>query len=255
MRRGTSRIGHLHQSGSYKLLFPRGFSNGPDQALQVVSLNTAGGVTGGDRFHLAVRAEAGSRMVMTTQAAERVYRAQPGEIGQVRTVINVETGAALDWLPQETIQFNFAALDRRLEAHVTPDGRLLAVEPIIFGRKAMGEVVAQGFLIDRWRVTRGDELVFADNLCLDGPVHDLLQRPGVANGEGAMASLLLVAGDADLYLDRVRQVLGPDGGASLIRPGVLFARVFGADGFDLRRGLIPAIKALSGAEIPKTWML
>jgi len=98
-------------------------------------------------------------------------------------------------------------------------------------------------------------LAFADNLRMQGAVHDLLQVPGVAGGAGAMASLLLIDRDADLYLDRLRDALGPLGGASVIRPGVLFARLLAADGFELRRGLVPAVQALSGAEIPKTWML
>lgn len=241
----------MHQAGSFKLLFPR--IRGA--ALQAVSLNTAGGVTGGDRFHLSARAEDGAHLVMTTQAAERVYRAQPGEVGQVRSALSVGAGARLDWLPQETIVYDHAALDRRLEADVTGNGRLLAVEPVIFGRAAMGEVVRQGMLSDRWRVRRDGQLVFADNLRLDGDIHDLLQVPGIAGGAGAMASLLLIAPDADLFRDPVRAALGPRGGASVIRPGVLFARVLADDGFDLRRALIPAIHALTRADLPKTWML
>ena len=251
VRGGRSRIGDLHQAGSFKALFPHGFS----QALQAVVLNTGGGVTGGDRFHLSARAEEGAHLVVTTQAAERIYRAQPDEVGQVRTVLSVAAGGRLDWLPQETIVFDHAALDRRLEAEVAADARLLIVEPLIFGRTAMGETVTTGQLTDRWRITRDGELIFADNLRLDGPVQALLDRPAIGGTARAMASLLLVAPDADLHLDRLRQALGPQGGASLIRPGVLFARTLAPDGFELRRTVIPAIRALSGADIPKTWTL
>ncbi|WP_375186430.1 urease accessory protein UreD [Pseudooceanicola sp.] len=251
VRAGRSRIADLHQVGSFKALFPHGNS----QALHVVTLNTAGGVTGGDRFYLSARAEAQAHMVLTTQAAERIYRAQPGEIGQVRTRLSVAAGARLDWVPQETILFDHAALDRRLEADVAPDGRLLAVEPLILGRAAMGEAVDSGHFTDRWRIRRGDELIFADNLRLSGPIQSVMAATAVGGGARAMASLLLVAPDADLYLDRLRAALGAAGGASLIRPGVLYARCLAADGFILRRHIIPAIQALSGADIPKTWTL
>ena len=251
LRGGVSRIGDLHQAGSSKLLFPqvRG------AALQAVSLNTAGGVTGGDQFHMAARAEAGAHLVMTTQAAERVYRAQPGEVGQVQTRLTVAQGGRLDWLPQETILYNHAALHRRLDADLASGARLLAVEPLILGRSAMGEVVQQAQFRDCWRIRRDGALVFADNLSLSGDVQALMARSGTGGGAGALASLLLVDPDADLYLDRLRDAIGGQGGASLIRPGVLFARVLGTDGFDLRRALIPAVQALSGADIPKTWML
>lgn len=251
LRNGRSRIADLHQAGSFKALFPHGNST----ALQSVVLNTAGGVTGGDRFRLTAGAQTGAHLVLTTQAAERIYRAQPGEVGEVRTRLSVEQGARIDWLPQETIVFDRAALDRRLEAEVASDGRLLVVEPLIFGRGAMGEVVESGQLTERWRVHREGELIFADNLRLEGAVQKTLGCAAVAGGARAMASLLLVAPDADLYLDRLRAALGPSGGASVIRPGVLFARCLAVDGFVLRRHIIPAIQALSGAAIPKTWTL
>lgn len=234
-----------------KLLFPQART----PALQAVSLNTAGGVTGGDRFHLSASAEPGAHLVVTTQAAERIYRAQPGETGQVRTSLTVGEGGRLDWLPQETILYDHAAVDRRLEAEIRTTGRLLAVEPLVFGRTAMGEMVETGHLSDRWRIFLEGELVFADNLRLEGAVRALLDRPGVANGAAAMASLLLVSPDAERFTERLRGVLGDAGGASLIRPGVLFARLLARDGYALRQRLIPAIEALSGDDIPKTWTL
>ena len=251
LRGGVSRIGDLHQSGSYKALFPR--SNSP--TLQAVVLNTAGGVTGGDRLHLFARAETGSHLVLTTQAAERIYRAQPGEVGDLRTSLSVAPGARLDWLPQETIVYNHAALDRQLEASVAPEGRLLVVEPLIFGRTAMKEIIQSGYFCDKWQIKRGNKLIFSDQIRFSGPIQSILERPAVAGGALAMASLLLIAPDADLYLARLRAALGPRGGASLIRPGVLFARLLAEDGYVLRRNLIPAIQTLSGADIPKTWTL
>lgn len=251
LRDGRSRIADLHQSGSFKALFPKGNWT----SLYAVVLNTAGGVTGGDTFHLSAEARAASHMVLTTQAAERIYRAQPGEVGQVRTELRVAEGARIDWLPQETILFDHAALDRRLEARLASDARLLVVEPVIFGRGAMGEVVNFGQFRDQWRIHREDELIFADSLRLSGDMQARLNQAAVGAGARAMASLLLVAPDADLYLDALRDALGDSGGASIIRPGVLYARSLAVDGFTLRRHIIPAIQALSGADIPKTWTL
>ncbi|TNF59797.1 MAG: hypothetical protein EP307_09645, partial [Rhodobacteraceae bacterium] len=104
-----SVIDGLRQAGSLKALFPR---TGED-ALTGVLLNTAGGITGGDRFDAGLQAGAGTALTVTTQAAERAYRAQPGTTGRVTNRLAAGPGARLDWLPQETILFDGAALTRR----------------------------------------------------------------------------------------------------------------------------------------------
>ncbi|MCA0922096.1 urease accessory protein UreD [Pseudooceanicola nanhaiensis] len=249
--RGRSRISDLRVGGSLKALFPQT----RETALQAVFLNTAGGITGGDRFTLNARAEAGAHLVMTSQAAERIYRAQPGETGRMMTRLDVAGGARLDWLPQETIVFDQARLQRRIDVSLAPDARFLAVEPLLLGRLAMGERVKTAHLEDQWRIRRGDRLIFADNLRLSGPIEDILARPGVAPGCRAIATLIFAAPDADLKLAPLRAALGQAGAASLVRPGLLFARAIAPDGFDLRRNLIPAIEVLSGTSLPRTWTI
>jgi urease accessory protein len=97
--------------------------------------------------------------------------------------------------------------------------------------------------------------VFADALHLQGDIHSQLQNPAVADGAGAMASLLLVAPVAETRLDGLRRILPKTAGASLIRPGVLFARILAGDSFELRKTLVPALRLLHGGELPRTWSL
>ncbi|WP_239520745.1 urease accessory protein UreD [Pseudooceanicola aestuarii] len=241
----------LHQSGSLKALFPHGRRDD----LQAVFLNTAGGITGGDRFEISARAGVGAALTLTSQAAERLYRAQPGETGRVVNRFRLARAARLDWVPQETIVFDGADVSRRTEVEMAPDARLLLVEPVVMGRLAMGEIVKNGYLRDVWRVKRADELIFADNLSISGASDEILARPGTGAGARAFATLLLAGEDADLLLAPLRAVLGRSGGASVIRPGLLFARMVAEDGYVLRKTLLPAIKLLSGREIPRTWML
>ena len=82
----------------------------------------------------------GARASIAAQAAERFYRALPGDApSRLRTRIAVEAGAAAEWLPQETILFDRCALDRRLELELAEDAWFLGVESLVFGRAAMGE--------------------------------------------------------------------------------------------------------------------
>jgi urease accessory protein len=243
---GRSRLAQLYQDGCGKIRLPRG------HGLEAVLINTAGGVTGGDR--LSWRAEVGesARLTLTTQACEKVYRALD-DIAEVRTDLVVGAGGRLDWLPQETILFDGGALSRRLEVDVAQGGRLLAVEAVILGRTAMDETVRWGCLRDRWRVRRAGRLLFADDLRLEGPMADVAAAAPVLAGARAFASLLLVADDAADYLQPVRAALGGHGGASAF-DGKLFARVAASDGFTLRQSLTPALEALrDGEPLPRAW--
>jgi len=205
--------------------------------------------------YVELNAGADTHLTVTTQAAERAYRAQPGEIGRVRNRLVVEPGAALDWLPQETILFDGAALDRRLSADLQGDARLLLVEPVVFGRHAMGEVLRSGRFADRIDIRRDGALVFADRTALSGDIAAHLERPAVAGGAGAMATVLLACPEADRRLDAARETLPATGGASLIREGLLFARLLAPDGFTLRKHLLPLIASLSITPLPRTWTI
>ena len=103
-------LARLYQSGAAKALLPR--SHGPAQ--EVVLVNTAGGITGGDIYRYSCVAEA-SKVILTTQAAERAYRSSTADIASMEVRLVATDGAALHWLPQETILFEGSRLGRHIE--------------------------------------------------------------------------------------------------------------------------------------------
>lgn len=245
----ATRLDRLYQEGCAKIRLPR---DARAEGLEAVLINSSGGLTGGDRLDWEAEAGAGARLTLTTQACEKIYRARDGSACQ-RTSLAVGGNARLDWLPQETILFDGAALSRTLEADLDADAALLAVEAVVLGRKAMGETVRSGSLADRWRIRREGRLVFADDLRLDGPIAAVVEQAPVLGGGAAFASVLLVSDDAERFVEPVRAALGPAGGASAF-DGRLFARVVAPDGFALRRVLVPALEALrDGASLPRVW--
>ena len=248
---GRTVLDRLRQQGSSKLLLPR--DQAPDRT--AVLLNTAGGVTGGDQFD--IRAEAGpdTALTLTTQTAERAYRAQPGSVGWVSTHLMGAAGATVHWLPQETILFDGCALSRHLTVDLAEDTTFLAVEPVILGRAAMGETVHDARFTDQWRVRRNGHLIYADALRLHGDIAAQTASPATLNGHRAFASILYAAPDAERHLTPLRALLPDTGGASLIRPGVLAARLTAPDGMTLRRSLIPALEALRGHPLPTVWKM
>ena len=189
---GVTRLARLYQDGCAKIRLP---TDHAARGLEAVLINTSGGLTGGDRMIWHVEAEAGARLTLTTQACEKVYRARDGH-AEIAVSLDAGAGARLDWLPQETILFDGAALSRTLEADLAADARLLAVEAVVLGRTAMGETVRRGTLRDRWRIRREGKLVFADDLRFEGPIADVAALTPTLAGGKAFASLLLVADDA-----------------------------------------------------------
>lgn len=248
---GATRIRGLRQSGSLKLVFPK--THRPD--VEAVIVNTAGGITGGDCIDIAAELKAGATLTLTTQAAERAYLAQLGEIAKVQTVIKVGPDAQLNWLPQELILFDGSAINRRLTIDLAKDARLLMVEHMVFGRTAMGERLNKVTFADHVRVSRDGQPLYLDGVRLGEDATGHLDRPAIAGGARAMASLVYVAPDAPAHLENVRKLLPDAAGASLMSADVLVMRLLATDGFEMRRSLIPVLDLLSQNTLPTSWRL
>jgi len=241
----------FRQSGSFKCLFPRS----DDTGLDAVLLNTAGGITGGDVFRFTGHAAEGTTLTLTTQACERAYKAQPGPFGQITNHLRVDASARLNWLPQETILFNGSALDRRLVIDLAPDANALMVEPLVFGRAAMGEVLTDIRLRDRIEIRRDDTPVFLDATRFTGDLAAHLAKPHIANGAGAMALVVLASATAEGQLDPIQRMLPETAGASLIRNDLLAIRLLAENSFALRRTLMPILRRLNNDTLPRCWMI
>ena len=259
--RGTVRLGTkagprgtvidtLYQQGAAKAVFPRAATG-----MTAVLLNTSGGVTGGDRFDYAATAGPGTHLTLTTQACERAYRALPGEAGRVETTLRVSDDATLWWLPQETLLFDGCALTRRLRCDLAPSARALIVEPLCFGRLAMGEDSIHGTMSDRIEIARDGAPLVLDAWRLSGDIGAALADAATGGGARAMVSLTYVAPDAEARLKRLRTLAGPAGGASLLADDVLVLRLLAPSGYALRQRLLPILDDLTGGELPLCWRL
>jgi urease accessory protein len=235
---GASRIATLHQQGALKLLFPR-----PKRGLDAVMINTSGGVTGGDQLRVDA-------------AAERAYRAHPGETAEITTTLHVETDARLHWMPQEMILFDSCALSRKLHVTLEPGAEFLGVEPIVFGRTARGEELRSGLFHDEISIDLQDGDRFIDRTRFQGDIAARLDRPAIANGARAVATVLYAGPKTERLLDLCRRALEPaTGGASLLPSGLLVVRILAQDGFDLRTSLVPLLKQMTGHPLPACWRL
>lgn len=260
---GRSRIDRLYQEGAARIRVP----DHPGRAgLEAVIINTAGGVTGGDDLRWQAHAGAGTHLTVTTQACEKVYKAG-GSSARVDVELKVEAGATLHWLPQETILFNQARLQRGIHAELADDARLLLVEPVILGRRAMKEAVLDALWHDRWTIRQSGALIHGEAVRLEGDIAQTLNSMAGLYGHTALATLLLLGKHGEAKLDGARAILAASrdcvGGASCWQVGdasKLVVRLAARHGYGLRKTLIPLINHLAGespraAELPRIWTL
>jgi urease accessory protein len=246
-------LDELRQVGCLKARFPRRIAPG---WMDLVMLNTGGGVAGGDRLDLSFTIGPGAQATIAAQAAERFYRALAADApSHVRTRLTVATGGSLEWLPQETILFDQSALDRQLDVNLAPDARFLGVETLVFGRAAMGERVRSGWLRDLIRIRQGDELLLHDAIRIDGAIDEKLQRMAVGAGARVVATLVYVAPDAEERLPDVRTALEAAEAGASVWNGMLVARVLGPDSAAVRRSVIAALTILrEDRPLPRVWL-
>jgi urease accessory protein len=252
---GRTRLSEFYQEGCAKIRLPDTF----DATMEAVLINSSGGLTGGDHMEWEFSAGEGTHLTLTTQACEKIYKASAGTAA-VKAKISVGAGATVHWLPQETILFDRASLSRRLEVDIAEGGEFLAVEAVLVGRKAMGEVMRTGLFQDCWRIRKGGLLLHAENLRLNDDIAALTREAATLGGNVAFATLFYSGMDCEQQVESLRVLIGgAHGGIShyhVAGQDKLIARLVAADGFALRKILIPVISHLrKGASVPKVWNL
>jgi urease accessory protein len=239
----------LFETGGLRWRFPR--SSTPCEAALV---NTGGGVAGGDSYSVSLTLREGAKVEATTPSAERIYRSD-GPAASIATRLVLEPGAALFWLPQETLVFEGARLERRLELDALGEATFIVAETLAFGRLAMGETRIDASVRDSWRVRRDGQLMFADETRIDH-AGATLDRKAVGAGARVLSTIVASAPNIEARLTDLRAALetagsGVESGASAF-DGLIVARLLAASFEQLRMGLVASIIALGGRK-PRLW--
>ena len=129
-------------------------SRGDDGRCELPLLHTAGGLVGGDRLSITATLAPGSRALLTSVAAQKVYgsvgrlrRAPAGAWAEQHLHLRLEAGADLEWLPQELVLFADGLFHQQARVELAPGASWLGVEVVRLGRTAAGEGLGAG----RWR--------------------------------------------------------------------------------------------------------
>ena len=252
-----TRIEDVFERSPTRIMFPR---IGHCAVEEAVIINTGGGVAGGDRLECSVAALPGASIAVTSQAAEKVYRALDYP-AQVTTRLKVRESARLAWLPQESILFNGARLHRTTEIELFSGAELLALEWLVLGRAAHKEIVVGGSILDGWRVKKDGRLIWAESFRVSDEIFVHLNRKALLSNFNSIATLVYFGPDVHRTLEFLREIvpsLGCDCAVTLVN-GLIVARFAAKRSFDLKlalRNFLQQFEPVVGSgpfRVPKMW--
>src|SRR6266851_5804965 len=254
--KGT-RIVDVFERSPVRIMFPRAGGGAIEEAVLV---NTSGGIAGGDRLESGVTALANASIAVTSQAAEKVYRALDAP-AHIATRLKVCEAAKLAWLPQETILFNGGRLIRTTEIELSSGAELLALEWLVLGRAAHGEEITGGHIADSWRVKRDGRLIWADSFRATDQTFPHLHRKALLSDYKAFGTLVYFGPHLDALLEFLRDIAPMRGCYCSITAvaGLIIARVAARTSFDMRLALREFLQQYGGElgghpfRAPKMW--
>ncbi|MFE4105748.1 urease accessory protein UreD [Almyronema epifaneia] len=188
-----------------------------------VIVHTAGGMVGGDRLTLNLQLQSLSQALVTTAAANKVYRSS-GLTTHQQVCLRLAPQTCLEWLPQETIVFNQARYQQNSRIELAPGAVWLGWEITRFGRSASGEQFLAGSWRSQLEVWQQDQPLWIDRQSLSGG-SAALQSPHGLGGYPVIGSLALLGyAVSEPQLATLRQSWRPetgDTGITALMQGVL----------------------------------
>jgi urease accessory protein len=252
-----ARVIDVIQRSPIRIMFPR---IGGDAIEEAVFVNTSGGIAGGDRLESAVTALTNASIAVSSQAAEKVYRAL-NEPARIATKLKACESARLAWLPQETIIFNWGRLSRETEIELSSGAELLALEWLVLGRAAHGEEMIGGYILDSWRVKKDDRLIWADSFRVTDEMFRQLHRKALLSNCKAIGTLIYFGPDLATRLEFLRDItpsLECHCAATSVG-GLIIVRFAAQASYELRLALRSFLKQFSRElgpgpfQVPKMW--
>jgi urease accessory protein len=257
----TTRLMRREHTGPLRVQKPL-YPEHPSTCHAII-IHPPGGVVGGDELHMQVDTGPKARAFLSTPGAAKWYRAN-GHRSLQKLRIRVADGAALEWLPQETILFNSADVVFDTIIDLGADARYIGCEILCFGRKASGEIFEQGHVQQSMMIRREGKPLWLERGTLAAGSRQM-QSPLGLGGYSVCASLIAVGGASSAaLLTAVREqcAASSDGhgqfGVTHMK-SVIIARHLGNNSEVARRVMLAAWQVLRpalldrDAVIPRIW--
>lgn len=255
---GVSRLVERTHSGPLRVqkpLYPEG-----DGVCHAIIIHPPGGVVGGDQLAVDATAGEGAHALLTSPGAAKWYRAN-GHVSGQHLVLRAGRGAAIEWLPQESIFFDQACVRLRHEVELAADAGYIGCDIVCLGRSASGEMFNTGSIGQQVRIRRGGRLLWWEQGELAGG-GALMASPLGLGGHTVCATLIAVGTPvAAAVLAAVREIAVPAGaafGATQMK-ALVVVRLLCGDSEAARRVMLAAWQLLRpamlgrDAVVPRIW--
>ncbi|QLE47192.1 urease accessory protein UreD [Nostoc sp. C057] len=258
-RQGATQLIYNHQQAPLKVQRP--FYPEGEKVCHSVILHTAGGMVGGDRLSSNIHLQPQAQALITTAAASKIYRSNGLQARQT-IQMQVDAGACLEWLPQETILFNDAIYRQDLRVELATGASWLGWEITRFGRSARGEKFLQGEWRSHTEIWQQGVPLWIDRQWLRGN-EDIFHSPHGLAGKPIVGSLVWVGGEVSgEIVEKTRSLWNGEGeaGVSRLQHGLL-CRYRGYSTSEVRNWFINVWQMLRvsflnrGNCIPRVWQV
>ncbi len=190
-------------------------------------LHPPGGVVGGDQLELNVHVGENGSALITTPAANKIYRSN-GTESQIKQQFSVESGGTLEWLPQETILFGGSSLSTCTRINLNPSARFSGWDMVVLGRPFSGDRYERGAFDQKMTIAVADKPILNERHRWRSE-EPMLGAAWGCRGNCALASVYAYPADPDL-LKRVQRLIASspvDAGATLLSE-LLVVRILGS---------------------------
>lgn len=196
-----------------------------------VQVNPGGGYLDGDTYLTEVDLEAGAELVLTTQAATKVYRT-PTSMARQHTLIRLAEGAVLEQVPDQLIAYRDSTYLQTTEVEMEPGSTYISLEVVTPGWSPDGRTFGYDALRTRTDVRVGGQTVLVDNLRMVPGAGDV-EGLGMMEGHSHIASLTVIDERVDdTIIEEAAALLNVDGvraGVTRVQGPGFIARALGDD--------------------------
>ena len=255
---GVSRLVERAHSGPLRVqkpLYPEG-----DAVCHAIIIHPPGGVVGGDRLAVDATAGDGAHALLTSPGAAKWYRAN-GHVSGQHVVLRAGAGAAIEWLPQESIFFDQACVRLHHEVELAADAGYIGCDVVCLGRSASGETFNEGSISQQVRIRRSGRLLWCEQgvLAAGGA---LMASPLGLGGHTVCATLIAVGMPVSAsVLAALREIKVPAGAAfgATHMKALVVVRLLCGDSEAARRVMLAAWQLLRpamlgrAAVVPRIW--
>jgi len=255
---GVSRLVERRHSGPLRVqkpLYPEG-----EKVCHAIIIHPPGGVVGGDQLAVQAHADDGAQALLSSPGAAKWYRAN-GQVSRQQVLLKAGIGAAIEWLPQESIFFNQACVELDHEVELAHDASYIGFDIVCLGRSAAGEQFNSGRIRVCTQIRRGGKLLWWEQgeLTAGGALMD--STLGMA-GHSVCATLIAVGAVLPAtLLAALRELAQPAGallGVTQIK-ALVVVRLLCSDSEAARRLMLQAWQLLRPALlgrpgiVPRIW--